>query len=143
MSKLVEENQHSILRYLYHHRGSYKSRREIENGTGLTEAQVRYALDDIIPELVEKKESETRGDIQNAYVYTANSAGREYVENEIDEIPQEQRNREEIEKIAKRVMSLNSKIRRYKDELEDWKQYTEEHTEATENRVRDIEDELD
>jgi DNA repair ATPase RecN len=65
------------------------------------------------------------------------------VENEIDEIPQEQRNREEIEKIAKRVMSLNSKIRRYKDELEDWKQYTEEHTEATENRVRDIEDELD
>lgn len=141
MGKQIQKNKNSILRFLYHNRGAFKRRKEIENGTGLTKTQIQYALDDITA-LVERKESETKGGIQDAYVYSINKKGRAYIENEIDKIPQEQQNREEIERIEKEIISLNAKICQYKRKLEEWRQYTEKHSEVTENRIRDIEDEL-
>jgi hypothetical protein len=71
MGKQIQKNKNSILRFLYHNRGAFKRRKEIQNGTRLTKTQIQYALDDITA-LVERKESETKGGIQDAYVYSIN-----------------------------------------------------------------------
>ena len=126
-----------ILRYLYHNRGNWKSRRELEDGTGLTEAQVRYALNDII-QYVDRRESETRGDIQNAYVYSINSDGREYVSTEVDEVPQEQANSEEIDRLKKEVMILSARINELSDELDEWKQYNTSWNDTAEEKFKEF-----
>jgi len=135
---MKRKNENMILRYLYHNRGEFCTRREIEDGTGLSEAQVRYALNDII-QYVDRRESETRGDIQNAYVYSINSDGREYVSTEIDEVPQEQENAEELDKLRKEVMILSSRVNDISDELEEWKQYNSRWNDVAENKLNEFE----
>lgn len=142
MSQSVQDNQHKILRFLYHNRGEYKTRREIEDGANLTEAQVRYALKGI-QQYVKKEESDTRGDIQNAYVYHINSDGRMYVKNQIDEIPVEQTNREEIEKHKKEIMLLRSSINKLTDDMEGWKNYSGDWNDKAMKRFKAIEDRLE
>lgn len=139
---MSQKNQNMILRYLYHNRGNWKSRSEIENGTGLTEAQVRYALNDII-DLVDRQESETRSGINNAYVYNINSEGREYVQSDIDEIPPEQRNSEEIDRLRKEVMILSSRINDISDELEEWKRYNSRWNDIAEKKLNEFERQIE
>ena len=127
-----------ILRYLFHHRGNWKSRREIEDGTGLSTAQVRYALNDIM-DLVDRNESETRSGINDAYVYSINSDGREYVRTEIDEIPPEQENSEEIDRLRKEIMILSEKINKLSDELDEWKQYNRSWNDTAEGKFKEFE----
>ena len=142
MSQSVKDNQNRIMRFLYHNRGEYKTRREIENGTGLSEAQVRYALDEI-QKYVKRGESDTRGEIQNAYVYHINSDGRAHVRNEIDEIPVEQKNSEEIEKHKKEIMLTKDSVNKLEDNVTGWIAYSEQWNDTAEKRFEAIEERLE
>lgn len=142
MGRQVRNNQHKILRFLYHSRGEFKSRKEIEAGTGLTETQVRYALDDI-QHYIDRKESDTCGGIQDAYMYHLNSDGRVYVREEIDEIPLEQQNTEELEKHKEEIMLLRASLNSTEDDLKEWMHYSSEWNEKAQKRLNAIEKRLE
>lgn len=142
MVQQVKNNQDKILRFLYHNRNQFKSRREIEDGTGLTETQVRYALDGI-KQYLDQKKSDTRGGIQDAYMYHLNSDGRAYLRNEIDEIPQEQKNSEELDKHKKEIMLLRASLDSTKDNLEDWIRYSSDWNDHAQERFKMIEKRLE
>jgi transcriptional antiterminator len=142
MSQSVQDNQDMILRFLYHERGDYKSRQDIQDGTGLSEAQVRYALKGI-QQYVKKEESDTRGDIPNAYVYHINNDGRAYVRKNIGDIPVEQRNSEELDKHKKEIMLVRASVNELEDTLEEWTEYSTEWNNKAERRLQAIEQRLE
>lgn len=152
MSK-VDENKKKILRYLYHNRGNYKKRRNIQDGTGLTKAQFDYVIDDLVDEYVDRKPDDDDEDEEEVddeedefpvpYEYHINADGRVYVKNNIDEIPVEQKNSEEIEKHKKEIMLLRSSINELTDDVEEWKKYSGEWNEAAEKRFEAIEKRLE
>lgn len=142
MGQSVKDNQHKILRFLYHQRGDFKTRKQIQDGSNLSEAQVRYALKDI-DQYIKKDESDTRGDIRNAYVYHINADGRAYVRNEIDEIPVEQKNSEEIEKHKREIMLVRASVNELEDTVENWTEYSGDWNDAAMERFEAIEERLE
>jgi DNA-binding PadR family transcriptional regulator len=149
MVSQVRENQHKILRFLYHNRGNYKTTSDISDGTGLSKGQVFYALDEWMERYVKVGDEDTRGDIEDANTYVINSDGRAYVRNGIHKIPQEQRNSEELEKHKKEIMLVRASVNEIEDDLDDWTEYSSRWNdkamrrfEAIEERLEILEDEL-
>jgi hypothetical protein len=142
------------LRYLYHNRGDYKKRRDIQAETGLTKAQFDYVIDDLVGKYVdrepeddeeedEKDEDKDEDEFPDAYEYHINSDGRAYVRNHIDEIPVEQQNSEELEKHKKEIMRLRSAVNEVEDDLAGWIEYSSEWNSTAKRRFEAIEERLE
>lgn len=149
MTQTKRDNQHRILRYLYHERVNYETTSDIAEGTDLTRGQILYADDEWLREYVDVGSDETRGDIEDANAYTLNSQGRQYVRENGGEALVEQQNRREIEKIEKEIITLRSHIEGTEHDLNRWVKYSSEWTdnaqkrfEAIEQRLKNIEDAL-
>lgn len=149
MVSQVRNNQHKILRFLYHNRGNYKTTSDISDGTGLSKGQVFYALDDWMERYVKVGDEDTRGDIEDANAYVINSDGRAYVRENIGEIPQEQKNEEEIEKHKKEIMLVRASVNELEDTVEEWTEYSGrwndkaiQRFEAIEKRLENVENKL-
>lgn len=142
MSKQTERNKDTILRHIYV--SDTASIKDICDSTYLTRSQtqraIRYLLDDSMIKVY--KTEEIRGNLPDRKIYSLTSEGLQIVRAEDLEESQKAKNSEEIKKLKEEIISLNEKIRQYKEDLDRLDDYTKQLNKASKNRIERLEKEV-
>lgn len=138
----MQRNKDAILRELYVQ--DTASVRDVAESTYLSKKQTQRAIDRLTEEnkIEVYAEEEIRGGIPDRKIWTlANRGFQEIRDKELAENP-EIENSEKIEKLQEEILALNSKIKQYTEELEEWQEYTKQHNKTKEMRIKALENKL-
>lgn len=138
MSQSVQNNQKKILRFLYSNSETTHTRRQIQNATGLTESQFRYAISSL-DNYFDREQRKIKGEINGAYEYQINHHGRDYVENNVDKIPIKVKNSEELETQKQEIIELKSTV----DNIKYWMEWSENWNEVAQKRFENIRERIE
>lgn len=132
--ELGEEEEETLMFLFWRHK-KYWSRSEIQDELGYSDWVVRRVCENLeSTSLVEVDERENDGDIPDTIVYTISSDGIQYVRQNDLKTPTEVENREEIQDIKNKLVSLQNR----NDELEKENDYLRKQTDALQFYIKQL-----